>query len=249
MNEIIKDRMAGMAYKDIATKHGITHMKAKYHCRRAMWRGEVTPEQIGYKPQKKPRRHMAPYHGLYDRLVARIRKDENGCWLWTGPYHHNRPWPQNRYGYIGVWNGQRHVTIGTHRAMMIAINGPLPREQVVCHRCDVPLCINPAHLFIGTMKDNIHDSRSKNRHHEAQKEFCVRGHPLFGPNVRVQIQVKKRTGTKAMQRVCTTCEKLRAQSPEYLAKARERARLQRLKRKAAKPSQQTEFQINGSGDV
>ena len=171
---------------------------------------------------------------LYDRLVAKVLKDERtGCWLWTGSWHKSRKWPQNRYGYIGMKVNGKHRSVDTHRAMLIAIHGPLTKEQCGCHRCDVPLCINPAHLFIGSMKDNIHDSRSKNRHHEGQKEYCDRGHPLFGPNVRIQTQLKKRTGTIARQRVCLTCEKLRAQSPEYLAKARERQRLRRLAAKSA----------------
>lgn len=222
MNEIVRDRMAGMLYPEIAAKHGISKMKAIYHCRKAMWRGEVTPEQIGYKAKSKKPRQDPPFHKLYEKLTARMRIDENGCWIWTGPYYKNRPWPQNRYGHIGVkWPDGQWRTTGTHRAMMLAIHGFLTPDQVVCHRCDVPLCINPQHLFIGSMKDNIHDSRSKNRHHEGQKTHCVRGHPLTGPNVRVQIQVKKATGTKAMQRVCKLCAlgrlRLKAGWPEDLA--------------------------------
>lgn len=154
---------------------------------------------------------------LYDKLVARSRVDAaTGCWLWTGPVRPSK-WPQNRYGMTN-WNG-RHIN--THRAMVIAVHGPQPKHICACHRCDVPLCINPAHLFLGTMKDNIHDSRSKNRHFQAQKEFCVRGHPLSGDNVRIQTQLKERTGTIAMQRVCKTCHlgrlRMRQGWPEDLA--------------------------------
>lgn len=159
---------------------------------------------------------------LYDKIVARIRKDENGCWLWTGPYYKNRPWPQNRYGYIGFWYDSRKGrsrSTGTHRAMMMALHGPLTKEQCVCHRCDVPLCVNPEHLFIGSMRDNIHDSRSKNRHHEGKKEYCDRGHPLSGDNLYLSKQARGKG--PALRRVCRVCQKARYRMklgwPEHLA--------------------------------
>lgn len=41
--------------------------------------------------------------------------------------------------------------------------GKIPKGMIVMHACDVPLCVNPAHLAIGTVKDNQHDSRAKGR--------------------------------------------------------------------------------------
>lgn len=166
---------------------------------------------------------------LYDKLVARIRKDEvTGCWLWTGPYHKNRPWPQNRYGYITIKRNGKWRAIGTHRAMLLAIHGPLTKEQCACHRCDVPLCINPEHLFVGTMADNIRDSRSKNRHHEAKKTHCDKGHPLSGDNLYLS---KQGYGKVGIRRVCKACQDEVKRKPEYIAARREyRRRRQREKR-------------------
>lgn len=72
----------------------------------------------------------------------------------------------------------------------------LPERHYVCHRCDVPSCVNPAHLFVGTQGDNMRDSLRKGRNKEARKSHCKNGHPLFGRNVR-----RSRTGA----RVCRAC--------------------------------------------
>jgi len=158
---------------------------------------------------------------LYDRLVAKVAKDAaTGCWNWTGPRWHKRPHPGNRYGYIGMWNTETKTgrAIQCHRAMMIALFGPLTPQQCVCHRCDNVLCVNPTHLFIGSMKDNIMDSRSKGRHYESRQDHCHRGHPLSGDNVQIRKQSKAKGG---LGRVCRTCERARhrikAGWPEDLA--------------------------------
>jgi DNA-binding transcriptional regulator YiaG len=44
----------------------------------------------------------------------------------------------------------------------------------VLHRCDNKMCCNPAHLFVGSQKDNIHDAIGKGRnsrgeHHPGAK--------------------------------------------------------------------------------
>lgn len=85
--------------------------------------------------------------------MARVTKTEAGCWL--VPAVHD-----DGYGHIVNDDGK---TIGSHRASWIVHRGPIPPGMVVCHRCDVPNCVNPEHLFVGTQRDNMRDCYAKGR--------------------------------------------------------------------------------------
>lgn len=80
----------------------------------------------------------------------------DGCWTWKG---YKRP---GGYGeaYFGKKPDRERVL--AHRLAYEVMIGP-PGKALVCHKCDNPSCVNPAHLFLGTIQDNMDDRNTKGR--------------------------------------------------------------------------------------
>lgn len=88
-----------------------------------------------------------------ERLWRRTVKTET-CWLWTGA-------TDGKYGHGRLNVDGRPVQ--AHRVAWADAFGAVPAGMSVLHKCDVALCVNPAHLFLGTQADNMADMTSKGR--------------------------------------------------------------------------------------
>jgi hypothetical protein len=111
-----------------------------------------------------PKTKQSPSRWTKELFVRAVTVDERGCWFL----------PTNKT-----------------RAHIIAYrlyHGAIPKTQkkggnavalCVCHRCDVPACCNPEHLFLGTFKENNNDRAKKGRSYYPVGELNVMKRPAL----------------------------------------------------------------------
>lgn len=93
---------------------------------------------------------------LAERFSEKVSPpNDRGCKLWSGT--------KDKNGYGIIWGGTGFGCRFAHRVAWVLTKGPIPKGMCVCHKCDVPSCVNVEHLFLGTQRDNLADMRSKGR--------------------------------------------------------------------------------------
>lgn len=116
-----------------------------------------------------------------------VKDSLTGCWLW------DRTKNNKGYGKVGIGGGR---SMYAHRASYTAFNGEIPDGMEVCHKCDTPACVNPAHLFLGTHLDNMRDSARKGRARGNPKRGHQHHNSIFSPEVLAHIRGSKESARK-----------------------------------------------------
>jgi len=155
-----------------------------------------------------------------ERFWAKV--DKNGpihptlgtsCWLWTGGVR------EDGYGRFSrpYRRPDRAEMIGAHRMAWILMRGSIPDGLFVCHSCDVKLCVNSAHHFLGKHAENNADRDAKGRYHNSEMDqtHCKWGHPLVGENVYLDLDG---------HRVCKICRRVRGRTHDAKRRPRRRVR-------------------------
>lgn len=118
------------------------------------------------------------------RFWAKVRKT-TGCWLWTASKY--------AAGY-GMFNLDGKPE-GSHRIAYRLRKGPIPEGMYVLHRCDNRACVRPAHLFLGTAKDNMDDMTRKGRRYSGD------GHHAAKINWVIAQEIRRRVANGELQKI------------------------------------------------
>lgn len=130
----------------------------------------------------------------------------DSCWLWTACLI--RGYGAFQFGGRGVY---------AHRFAYEFCVGPILAGLTIDHLCRVPACVNPDHLEVVTLAENVMRGVGAPAQH-ARKTHCLRGHPLSGDNLRVSRNNRR----GAVARRCLICT--RAQARERNRRYRDRQR-------------------------
>lgn len=146
---------------------------------------------------------MPAKRSLEDRLMEKVIPEPNsGCHLWLGAV-------RSGYGVIGSGVGKKVAL--AHRVSWGLANGPIPAGLCVLHRCDVPSCVNPDHLFLGTIKDNSLDmvAKRRDRNQNVDATHCIAGHEYAKAGFYVCRGANDVAGNPRTERKCKECVRLR----------------------------------------
>lgn len=162
------------------------------------------------------------------RFYAKVDRSggPDACWTWLGATA-GRGYAVGR-GYGSFWfNGRNHRA--PRIAWSIRHGKPFPEKLLACHTCDNPVCVNPAHIFVGTCSENLLDAVKKGRHKfyagvagwQKSLTECQRGHPFTPDNTLINSYGNRK---------CRICQRMNV--AKYDAKRKLRQHFNRIRREA-----------------
>jgi hypothetical protein len=143
-----------------------------------------------------PCARWAQYRGTeVERFWANVdRRQPDECWLWKGALS------STGYGMVG-FDGKRQKA---HRIAYRLAVGAIASSGFICHRCDEPRCVNPAHLFEGSHADNVRDMMEKDRQNRGERN---------GQAKLTERQVKEIRARKGTETLRTTAARYGVSAP------------------------------------
>ena len=147
--------------------------KTRIHARNRTRNNERKGQPKNFLPGHYRKMLMIPWE---ERFWKKVHKAET-CWLWQGTI--------DQHGY-GTFALTARKNIGAHRLMWILMHGHVPESLFVLHRCldkANPLCVNPAHLYVGTQYENVQDSLREGTHIALIQPNYLRDYVVQHPEV------------------------------------------------------------------
>jgi len=122
---------------------------------------------------------------LSDRILQfSMPVPECGCWIWM--------LSTTRKSYGQLTYRKKHLE--AHRASWMAFRGAIPHDRYVLHRCNISLCVNPDHLYLGTERENCADRKAAGTF-KPPPRFSGEQHPMAKLTESIVREVKAAKGT------------------------------------------------------
>lgn len=144
------------------------------------------------------------------RFFSKVNKTEE-CWLWSGATL------KKGYGHTYA-DGAYYLA---HRISFVIAGGTLEPGDLVLHRCDVPNCVRPDHLYKGNKSRNALDAYERGLavSNNKLKTSCEHGHKFDVKNTRYSIRANGKT-----RRTCRKCDRIRMKLERSLGKRKTQSR-------------------------